>query len=134
MKQNKISISDFKNNPTLNKHSERSKAVARALDNKDEKLPYSKVFTAEQFKDFLTQLTPKRFELLQLATLDNQSISDLASASKRDPSAVSKDILRLSEMGLVEVSSVPNQGHGRKKIVSTVANNISIIAHIGINH
>ena len=102
----KISIQDFKSDPALKQHSRKSKEVARALDAKAETLPYSKIFTSYEFEDFMSQLTPKRFELLRLASKGGRSIADLALASHRDPSAVSKDVVRLSKLGLVRVDAV----------------------------
>lgn len=130
MHKQKISIADFKGNKTLNIHSRKSKEVARALDAKAQTLPYAKVFTSHEFEDFLNQLTPKRFELLRLASKGGYSIADLAAASHRDPSAVSKDVVRLSKLGLVRVDAVQNDGHGQKKMVTPVATTISINASI----
>ncbi len=93
-------------------------------------LPYSKVFTSLEFEDFLSQLTPKRFELLRIASKGRYSIADLASAAHRNPSAVSRDVSKLSALGLLKVESVSNEGHGRKKIVMPVASTLSIHASI----
>ena len=38
-------------------------------------------------------------------------------AAHRDQSAVSRDVAKLSKLGLVKVEVVVNEGHGRKKIV-----------------
>lgn len=130
MSKPKISLDDFKSNKTLSAHARKSKEVARALDANADALPYSKVFTSYEFEDFLSQLTPKRFELLRLASKGARSIADLAAASHRDPSAVSKDVNRLFELGLVKVELVHNSGHGQKKIVSPAATTISINAVI----
>lgn len=130
MTKQKITLADFAKSPVLKAHAAESKAVARALDEQAEALPYSKVFTSFEFEDFLTQLTPKRFELLRLASKGRHSIADLATASRRNPSAVSRDVSKLSELGLVKVESVSNEGHGRKKIVMPVASTISINASI----
>jgi predicted transcriptional regulator len=132
MSKRKISIADFKNDRTLSLHVRKSNEVARALDDQSETLPYSKVFNSYEFEDFLSQLTPKRFELLRLASKGGRSIADLAAASHRDPSAVSKDVVRLSKLGLVTVEAVQNDGHGQKKIVTTIATTISINATIAI--
>ena len=43
MNKQKISIENFKNNPTLSLHTQKSKEVARALDAKSKTLPYSKI-------------------------------------------------------------------------------------------
>lgn len=130
MTKQKITLADFAKSPALKAHSLRSKAVARALDEQAESLPYSKAFTSFEFEDFLTQLTPKRFELLRIASKGRYSIADLAVASHRNPSAVSRDVSKLSELGLVKVESVSNEGHGRKKVVMPVASTISINASI----
>ena len=130
MTKPKMTLADFAKSPALKAHSIRSKAVARALDEQADSLPYSKVFTSFEFEDFLAQLTPKRFELLRIASKGRHSIADLAIASHRNPSAVSRDVSKLSELGLVKVESVSNEGHGQKKIVLPVANTISISAAI----
>ena len=103
------------------------KAVARALDN-HAPIPDAVTIRSHAFEDFVTALTPKRFELLRLSKPGNLSISDLAAAAQRDPSAVSKDIARLVELGLVCVVIEVNAGHGVKKIVRPVARHIEISA------
>jgi predicted transcriptional regulator len=130
MTKRKISLADFAKDPVLAARSKRSKAVARALDEEADNLPYAKVFTSFEFESFLTQLTPRRFELLRLASKGRKSIADLALAARRDPSAVSRDVSKLSELGLVKVEAVVNEGHGRKKVVTPVAKTISISASI----
>jgi predicted transcriptional regulator len=126
----KITLADFAKSPTLKAHSQRSKAVAHALDEKADALPYAKTFNSFEFEDFLSQLTPKRFELLRLASKGRRSISDLATAAHRDQSAVSRDVATLSRLGLVKVEVVANAGHGQKKIVMPIATTISINAAI----
>lgn len=130
MTKPKINPADFASSPALKAHAARSKAVAHALDTQADALPYAKVFTSFEFEDFLTQLTPKRFELLRLASKGRHSIADLALASRRNPSAVSRDVAKLSALGLVKVESISNEGHGRKKVVMPVASTISINASI----
>lgn len=130
MTKQKISPADFANSPALNAHAAKSKAVARALDAQANVLPYAKVFTSLEFEDFLTQLTPKRFELLRIASKGQHSIADLAIASQRNPSAVSRDVSKLSALGLIRVESVSNEGHGQKKMVIPVASTISINASL----
>lgn len=130
MTRSRITREDFSRSTVLKAHSKKSKAVARALDHQADALPYSRVFTSLEFSDFLTQLTPKRFELLRIASQGRYSIADLAQAAQRNPSAVSRDIARLSDLGLVTVESVANDGHGRKKVVSSVAHEITISAAI----
>lgn len=133
MSQKKITVADFESDPTLRDHVRKSRAVARALDARAERLPHAHVFTSMEFENFLNQLTPKRFEILRIASKGGQSISDLAQASHRDPGAVSRDVASLSRLGLVRVESVRNEGHGQKKIVTPVATTISIQASIGMD-
>ncbi|QIL43171.1 MarR family transcriptional regulator [Acidovorax sp. HDW3] len=130
MTKPKITLADFAKSPVLQEHARKSRAVARALDESAEVLPYAKTFTSFEFEDFLSQLTPKRFELLRLASKGRRSIADLATAAHRDQSAVSRDVAKLSQLGLVKVEVVTNEGHGRKKIVMPVASTISINAPI----
>ena len=130
MSKQKMTVDDFKRDAVLSEHSRKSKELARALDAKVDSLPYSRVLTSFEFEDFLSQLTPKWFELLRLASKGGRSIADLAAAAHRDPSAVSKDVSRLTKLGLVKVELVQNDGHGQKKIVSPVATTISINASI----
>ena len=130
MTKAKITLADFAKSTVLQEHARKSRAVARALDEKADVLPYAKTFTSYEFEDFLSQLTPKRFELLRLASKGRRSIADLATAAHRDQSAVSRDVAKLSQLGLVKVEVVTNEGHGRKKIVMPVATTISINASI----
>ncbi len=126
--KSKITLDDFKVYQPLNEHIRKGKEVARALDTKVDALPYARVFTSFEFESFIGELTPKRFELLRLATRGKRSISELADACNRDHSAVSKDISKLKALGLVRVESIANTGHGRKKMVIPVAETISINA------
>lgn len=82
-------------------------------------------FTAIEFEEFVIALTPKRFELLRLATTRNRSIKELARASQRDRGAVSRDVAKLKQLGLVKVESVVNPGHGRVKIVAPLTTTVT---------
>lgn len=130
MTRSRITAADFARHAELTQHARPSKAVARALDQKADALPFAVTFTSFEFEDFLSQLTPRRFELLRLASKGRQSIADLAQAAHRDQSAVSRDVATLSRLGLVKVELVTNEGHGRKKVVLPVASTISISASI----
>ncbi len=130
MTKQKITLADFAKSPVLKAHSAQSKTVAHALDAQAESLPYSKVFASVEFEDFLTQVTAKRFELLRIASKGRHSIADLAIASHRNPSAVSRDVSKLPALGLVKVESVNNEGHGQKKVLMPVASTIVINASI----
>lgn len=126
----RITIDDFKNDSMLAAHSARSKAVAKALDDKADKIPYAQVMNGYEFEYFLETLTPKRFELLKIASKGPKSISELAHAANRNHSAVSKDVAKLEGLGLVNVELVSNMGHGIKKIVRLVSSRIMLTASI----
>lgn len=125
--KSKITAADFK---VLDAHIQKGREVARALDAKADVLPHAMKFTSVQFEDFIGELTPKRFQLLRMAAKGEKSIAELATASKRDQSAVSKDIARLSRLGLVKVEARVNAGHGVKKVVTPIAESISIQASL----
>ncbi len=126
MTKRKVTLQDFAHDPVLSGHSRRSRAVARALDANANVLPHARTFNSVEFESFVTQLTPKRFELLRLAIKRRRSIADLAMASRRDQSAVSRDVAKLQALGLVKVDIVVNPGHGQMKMVTPVATRIAI--------
>jgi predicted transcriptional regulator len=130
MTTRKITLEDFEKDKALSAHARRSLEVARALDAGADTLPYARTFTSVQFEEFITELTPRRLQLLRLAFKRRRSIGDLATASRRDPSAVSKDVARLEKLGLVRVETVANPGHGQMKIVLPVAKRIAIDANL----
>lgn len=130
MTTRKITLEDFGKDQSLSEHTRRSKEVARALDAKAKILPYARTLTSVEFEEFLTELTPKRFELLRLAIKRRRSIGELATASHRDQSAVSRDVAKLQRLGLVKVETVANPGHGQMKIVTPVTTRIAIDASL----
>jgi predicted transcriptional regulator len=125
-----ISLKDFESDPSLRERARRGLAVAKALDAQAD-LPYAIALSSADFGAFLSQLTPKRMELLRLALARRRSISELAQALGREQSAVSKDVARLKALGLVNVEPEKNAGHGQKKMVSAVARSIVINATLG---
>lgn len=123
-KNAKVTHEDFR---IFDERASQGLAVARAIDN-EKPIPHSVTLRAHKFEDFLETLTPKRFQLLRLSKAGKRSISELAIAAHRDPSAVSKDVAKLVDLGLVTVVIESNAGHGVKKIVRPVAQNIEISA------
>lgn len=126
----KVSLNDFLADSELQVRASKGRAVAKALDARAPNLPYAVTLTSLEFGSFISELTPKRFELLRLAIKKTRSISELALAVSREQSAVSKDVARLKKLGLVRVEEVSNAGHGRKKMVIPVADSISITASL----
>jgi predicted transcriptional regulator len=126
----KITIADFEAYQPLAAHFRKGQEAMRALDQQADVIPHTKTFTTFEFADFLSELTPKRLELLRLSQGGCRSIADLAIASRRDPSAVSKDVSKLKKLGLVTVVSVLNAGHGKIKLVKPIAETVVIQASI----
>lgn len=122
----KLTLDDFK---VFDERAEEGRAIARAIDNKTP-IPHAVTILEHNFEEFLENLTPKRYALLRLSKTGGRSITQLAAAANRDPSAVSKDIAKLVELGLVTVVTEANAGHGVKKIVRRVAENIEIRATV----
>ena len=123
----KITAADFRE---MDARFEKGKKVARALDAKAGSLPLAIKFKGVEFADFIAELTPMRFALLRLSKRGGRSIAKLAAAAGRDKSAVSKDIAKLKNLGLVTVVDTPNAGHGTKRVVTPIARNILIQASI----
>jgi predicted transcriptional regulator len=125
-KKTKVTMDDFQG---FDARATQGKAVARAIDSQTP-IPHAVTIRAHKFEAFMTVLTPKRFELLRLSKSGTRSIAELAAAAQRDPSAVSKDIAKLADLGLVHVIVESNAGHGIKKIVRPAAENIEISAFV----
>lgn len=121
-KKAKVSMDDFR---LFDARAAQGSAVAHAIDNRTP-IPHAVTIRAHRFETFMSVLTLKRFELLQLCKPGTRSIAELAAAAHRDPSAVSKDIAKLVDLGLVHVTVESNSGHGIKKVVRPVAENIEI--------
>lgn len=115
----RITEEDF---DVFNGRAEQGMEVARALDSK-RPIPHSTTVEVSGFavEDFFAALTHKRFEILRLSKKAPRSITELAKAAHRDPSAVSRDVSKLVDLGLVQVIEVSNPGHGTKKVVTPVA-------------
>lgn len=125
-KKAKVSIDDFQ---MFDARASQGREVARAID-QQAPIPHAVTIRAHRFETFMNVLTPKRFELLRLSKSGKRSIAELAAAAHRDPSAVSKDIAKLAELGLVHIIVESNSGHGIKKIVRPAAENIEISAAV----
>lgn len=112
----KITLDDF---AEMDDRFRQDSEVARALDHRD-RIPHSDIVAVVDMENFIEGMTIKRFEILKLARGNARSIKELAVATSRDPSAVSKDVAKLVELGFVKVETASNSGHGIKKIVKTV--------------
>jgi predicted transcriptional regulator len=78
--------------------------------------------------DFLEVITPARVRLLREISTEFVTLSALALALARDPSAVRRDVALLESQCLVTTSKVSNSGHGKRTMVKRVATRIELAA------
>jgi predicted transcriptional regulator len=78
--------------------------------------------------DFLEVITPARVRLLREISTEPVTLSALAMALARDPSAVRRDVALLESQNLVTTSKVSNSGHGKRTVVKRVATRIELAA------
>jgi predicted transcriptional regulator len=102
---------------------------AKKLD-RGEVLPPGITITFEDPEDLLDVLTSERVRLLRRVRGESQQLSALATSLKRDVRAVSRDVSLLEKAGLLRTSYQINPGHGRKKIVESVAQEYKLVANL----
>jgi len=108
---------------------ERVRKRTRAMDRGE--IPTSEVtISFEDPMEMLAVLTSERVRLLRQVKLKGQQISALAQGLERDVRAVSRDVSLLEEAGLVRTSYQTNPGHGRRKMVESVAQNYRLVADL----
>ncbi|MDP2804938.1 MAG: HTH domain-containing protein [Gallionellaceae bacterium] len=101
----------------------RGKAIAKLAD-KGRQIPREKVISFEDPQDLASLVTTAKLALFREVRECPGSISDLSGRLHRDRSAVKRDIDELKRFGLVEVEDVPFPGHGRKKEVRALAEQV----------
>ena len=107
----------------------RARERARKLD-RGEKLAPEIIISFEDPADMLRVLSAGRIRLLRLAKRRPMAVSELAGGLKRDTRAVSRDVDLLEEFGLVRSSYEVNPGHGKRRIVRSLANTYQLQAAI----
>jgi predicted transcriptional regulator len=105
----------------------RMKGNARKLDRGKGVEPGFHV-SFEDPADFLEVITPARVRLLREISIEPVTLSALALALARDPSAVRRDVALLESQCLVTTSKVSNSGHGKRTMVKRVATHIELAA------
>ena len=73
-------------------------------------------------------LTEQRLRLIEAVKQRPLSITHLASALKRDPKSVRRDVGKLERIGVLRTRQQANPGHGKIKIVEPVAKKYSLTA------
>jgi len=102
---------------------------AEKLD-RGEILPPGITITFEDPEDLLEVLTSERVRLLRHVKGESKQISVLATGLNRDVRAVSRDVSLLEKAGLLKTSYRSNPGHGRMKIVESVAQEYRLVANL----
>jgi predicted transcriptional regulator len=114
---------------STDKYFERLRKRARALDRKEMLAPGITISFADPM-ELLAVLTSERVRLLNHVKVESQQISALATGLKRDVRAVSRDVSVLENAGLLRTRYEVNPGHGRLKIVESVAEQFKLVANI----
>jgi len=111
----------------LEGYAKRALARARKLDRREPIKPAITI-TFENPLAMVEVLTAERLRLFQEVKTKAASISALATALKRDPKSVRRDVVKLARAGVVRTREEINPGHGRVKIVEPVAREYRLTA------
>jgi predicted transcriptional regulator len=83
-----------------------------------------RIISFEDPEDLARLITTAKLVLFREVKECPGSITDLSQRLHRDRSAVKRDIDELERIGLVEVEDMPFPGHGRRKEVRAVAEQV----------
>jgi predicted transcriptional regulator len=101
----------------------RGKEIAKLAD-QGKRILAERVIAFEDPEDLARLITTAKLVLFRAVKECPGSITDLSQRLHRDRSAVKRDIDELERIGLVEVEDMPFPGHGRKKEVRAVAEQV----------
>lgn len=101
----------------------RGKAIAKLAD-RGKAIPQEHIIAFEDPADMARLITTAKLALFREVRLNPGSITELSERLHRDRSAVKRDIDELEKAGLIEVEDLPFPGHGRKKEVRAVAEQV----------
>jgi predicted transcriptional regulator len=101
----------------------RGKTIARSVD-RGEPIPHERVIAFEDPEDMARLITAAKLALFREVRNCPGSITELSARLHRDRSAVKRDIDELERAGLIEIETKPHPGHGRKKEVRVVAEQV----------
>lgn len=108
----------------------RAKGAARNAD-RGERLGNSMTFSFGDSAQMFALLSETRRKLMQEVMTEPKSINQLVQLLHRDRTAITRDIGKLEDLGLLVSSRRVNPGHGIQKIVQSVAPKIELIATLG---
>lgn len=101
----------------------------RAAD-KNEAIAPSHTLAFEDPTEMLHFLSKAKLELIDNIRKHPNSVTNIAKATKRNRSAVYRDIHELEKFGLVKTHDKINPGHGKQRIVELIANKLKLEAYI----
>jgi predicted transcriptional regulator len=101
----------------------RGKVVAKLAD-QGRIIPREHIIAFEDPEDLARLITTAKLALFREVRQSAGSITELAERLHRDRSAVKRDVDELEKAGLIEVQDMPLPGHGRKKEVRAIAEQI----------
>lgn len=107
----------------------RVKHVMRAAD-QGKALPASHTVIFEDPSEMLQFLSAARLRLIQCIRQGPGSIAELAKVTRRNRTAVSRDLRVLKQFGLVRTHQTTNPGHGRQTRVELTAPSLKLEACI----
>ncbi len=101
----------------------RGKEIAKLAD-QGKVIARERIISFEDPEDLARLITTAKLVLFREVRACSGSITDLSQRLHRDRSAVKRDIDELERIGLVEVEDMPFPGHGRRKEVRAVAEQV----------
>lgn len=105
-------------------------SVMRLADKGESIKPRIKTLSFEDPTEMLHFLSSVKLKLIHRIRQQPDSITNLAKDTHRKISAVTRDINELEKVGIVQIHSVINPGHGRHKIVELTAKKLKLEASI----
>ena len=105
----------------------RAKVVAQKAD-RGEPLNKSVTFSFEDPAQMFAVLSKARRKLMHEVMKEPKTISQLVQVLHRDRTAITRDIGKLEELGLLVSNRQANPGHGIRKVVQSIASKIELVA------
>ena len=107
----------------------RAKAAARKAD-RGERLEKAMTLNFEDPAQMFAALSETRRQLMQEVMTESKSIRQLVEILQRDRTAITRDVGKLEELGLLITKRQMNPGHGIQKFVQSVAPQIELVARL----
>ena len=108
-------------------HRSRSASFVEKLMRREKIKPEIAITFADPL-DLANFLTVNCIRLCEATRRGPVSVSQLATELKRDPKSVRRDIGKMERAGLLRTRLVSNPGHGKTRIVESVAQKFELIA------